>query len=125
MFKKYNARFIIHKFSQMKTIDSINHFQQVIKEETAVLVYFSHEQCNVCKVLKPKVQNLLEEKFPQMAMYYSDTVNQSEVAAQNRVFAVPTVLVFFDGRETYRFSRNIGLGELEQSIQRPYSMIFE
>lgn len=109
----------------MNTIQSIDHFQQVVKEEAAVLVYFSHEQCNVCKVLKPKVKDLLENKFPKMLMYYSDTVNQSEVAAQNRVFAVPTVLVFFDGRETYRFSRNIGLGELEQSIERPYSMIFE
>jgi thioredoxin-like negative regulator of GroEL len=58
-------------------------------------------------------------------MYYCDTVLQSEVAAQNRIFAVPTVLVFFDGRETYRFSRNIGLNELEQSISRPYTMLFE
>ncbi len=109
----------------MNIIESKDHFQQVVKKEAAVLVYFSNQQCNVCKVLKPKVKDLLEEKFPKMAMYYSDTVNQSEVAAQNRVFAVPTVLVFFDGRETYRFSRNIGLGELEQSIERPYSMIFE
>jgi thioredoxin 1 len=109
----------------MNTIQSIDHFQKVIKDEAAVLVYFSHEQCNVCKVLKPKVKDLLEEKFPKMAMNYCDTVHQSETAAQNRVFAVPTVLVFFDGRETYRFSRNIGLGELEQSIERPYSMIFE
>lgn len=109
----------------MNTISSIDHFNEVINKETAVLVYFSHEQCNVCKVLKPKVKNLLDEQFPKMSMYYSDTVNQAEVAAQNRVFAVPTVLVFFDGRETYRFSRNIGLGELEQAIERPYSMIFE
>jgi thioredoxin 1 len=109
----------------MNTIQSIDHFQEVIKEKAAVLVYFSHEQCSVCKVLKPKIKALLEEKFPKMEMYYNDTVNQAEVAAQNRVFAVPTVLVFFDGRETYRFSRNIGLGELEQSIERPYSMIFE
>lgn len=109
----------------MNTIQSIVHFHQVVKEEAAVLVYFSHEQCNVCKVLKPKVKDLLEEKFPKMRMYYCDTIIQSEVAAQNRVFAVPTVLVFFDGRETFRFSRNIGLGELEQSVARPYSMIFE
>ncbi len=109
----------------MQTIESIDHFREVIRQEAAVLIYFSHEQCNVCKVLKPKVKALLEAEFPKMAMYYSDTLKQSEVAAQNRVFAVPTVLIFFDGRETFRFSRNIGLGELEQSIMRPYSMIFE
>ncbi len=108
----------------MNTIQSIDHFNEVIQKNPAVLIYFSHEQCSVCKVLKPKVKALLEEKFPKMSMYYSDTVTQSDVAAQNRIFAVPAVLVFFDGKETYRFSRNIGLSELEQAIKRPYSMIF-
>lgn len=108
----------------MNIIESSDHFNQVVKNEAAVLVYFSHEHCSVCKVLKPKIKELLSARYPKMSMYYSDTVNQSEVAAQNRVFAVPTVLVFFDGKETFRFSRNIGLGELEQSISRPYSMLF-
>ena len=109
----------------MNIIQSPQHFNEVVNKESAVLIYFSHEQCNVCKVLKPKVRQLLEEEFPLMSMYYCDTVLQSEIAAQNRIFAVPTVLVFFDGRETYRFSRNIGLNELEQSISRPYTMLFE
>jgi thioredoxin 1 len=57
-------------------------------------------------------------------MYYNDTVAQLEVAAQNRVFAAPTVLVFFESQETFRFSRNIGLTELEESLKRPYSVMF-
>lgn len=108
----------------MNTINSISHFNEVVKNEAAVLVYFSHEQCSVCKVLKPKVQSLLSENFPKMPMFYSDTMEQGEVAAQNRIFSVPTVLVFFDGKETFRFSRNIGLDELKRAIARPYSMIF-
>jgi len=108
----------------MDTIKSIDNFNEVVKNEAAVLFYFSHEQCSVCKVLKPKIRALLDEKFPQMPMYYSDTVKHGDVAAQNRVFSVPTVLVFFDGRESFRFSRNIGLQELEQAIARPYSMMF-
>ncbi len=108
----------------MNTIHSLDHFNEIVNNETAVLVYFSHEQCSVCKVLKPRVKELLSNKFPRMKMYYSDTIKQSEVSAQNRVFAVPTILVLFDGRETFRFSRNIGLSELEQSIERPYSLIF-
>jgi len=46
------------------------------------------------------------------------------VAGQHRVFAAPTILVFFDGRETIRKSRNIGIDELRREIERPYSMIF-
>jgi hypothetical protein len=47
-----------------------------------------------------------------------------EVAAQNQVFAAPTILVFFEGRESIRKSRNIGIGELQREIERPYEMIF-
>ena len=108
----------------MNNIQSYSHFLETIRTEPAVLVYFSHDQCSVCKVLKPKVADLLKEQFPKMAMFYCNTVEQSEVAAQNRIFSVPTVLVFFDGRETFRYSRNISLDELKTAIQRPYHLMF-
>ena len=108
----------------MKNIESLAHFQEVTTREPAVLVYFSHDQCSVCKVLKPKVRDMLSEHFPQMHMYYCNTVEQSEIAAQNSIFSVPTVLVFFDGKETFRFSRNIGLDDLRASIERPYQLMF-
>ncbi len=108
----------------MQSITSTDHFSRELNEHTAVLFYFSHEQCSVCKVLKPKIEELLRESFPKMLMYYCDTVEQPEVAAQNRVFTVPTILIFIEGKETFRFSRHIGLSELEQAIYRPYSMLF-
>ncbi len=107
------------------TIEDLDTFNNVLEKEDAVLVYFSHEQCNVCKVLKPKVAELLENNFPKMKMYYADTVLNPEIAGQNKIFAVPTVVAFFGGRETFRKSRNIGINELGEQINRPYSMIFE
>ena len=95
-----------------------------LDKEGAVLVYFSHEQCNVCKVLKPKVANLLEESFPKMEIFYADTVKTPEIAAQNSVFTVPTIICYFGGKETFRKSRNIGIDELGNQIDRPYNMIF-
>ncbi|MFW6202702.1 MAG: thioredoxin family protein [Marinilabilia sp.] len=108
----------------MHNIQSYSHFREVIGTEPAVLVYFSHDQCSVCKVLKPKVAAMLADQFPEMAMYYCNTVEQSETAAQNSIFSVPTVLVFFDGRETFRYSRNISLDELKTAISRPYNLMF-
>jgi len=92
---------------------------------SALLVYFSHEHCNVCKVLKPKIQALLMRRYPKIKMLYCDTINQPEIAAQHAVFAVPTILVWFQGKETFRFSRNIGLTEFEEAIARPYVLLFE
>lgn len=105
-------------------IQSYEEFLKLKEEEPALLAYFSTEACNVCKVLKPKVADLIQTEFPQIKLAYIKSDKLPEVAAQNQVFAAPTILVFFEGRETIRKSRNIGIGELQLEIERPYSMIF-
>jgi thioredoxin 1 len=97
---------------------------EYINSEPAVMVYFSHEECNVCKVLRPKVEEMLRKGFPDLKMMYCDTVKYPEIAAQRSIFAVPTILIFFDGREYIRKSRNISIEELYTLIERPYNMMF-
>lgn len=109
----------------METIQSYQQFEQLLESQDAVLAYFSTDACNVCKVLKPKVYEMISESFPQMKMIYVQSDKQPELAAQNRVFAAPTVVVFFAGRETIRKSRAFGIDELKAEIQRPYSLLFE
>lgn len=104
-------------------ISSFEEFENM-KGEPALLAYFSTEACNVCKVLKPKVVELLETEFPEMKMAYVKSDILPDVAGQNRIFAAPTILVFFDGREYIRKSRNIGISELHSAIARPYEMMF-
>ena len=105
-------------------ITSIDEFKELVKENKASLIYFSHEKCNVCKVLKPKVAELIDNKFSEIKLYYADTVKYPEIAAQNSIFAVPTLLIYFEGKEFFRKSRNIGLGELDEMISRPYQLVF-
>ena len=106
-------------------LSNLNEFNTAAEKEDAVLVYFSHEQCNVCKVLKPKVAEMLNNNFPKMKIFYANTVNVPEIAGHNNVFTVPTIICFFGGKETFRKSRNIGIEELGHHIQRPYDMVFE
>ena len=108
-------------FYEIKTFEE---FLELKNNEEALLGYFSTETCNVCKVLKPKVAELVKEEFPKIKLAYIPSDKLPDVAAQHQVFAAPTILVFFEGREYIRKSRNIGIGELEQEIRRPYSMIF-
>ena len=105
-------------------LQNIEEFNSVLEKEDGVLIYFSHEQCNVCKVLKPKIAEMLKENFPKMKMYYADTVKSPEIAGQNGIFTVPSIVCFFGGKETFRKSRNIGVDELGQQIERPYNMVF-
>ena len=105
-------------------VQSFEAFLKLKEEEPALLAYFSTEDCNVCKVLKPKVAELIQSEFPKIKLVYIKTDNLPEVAAQNQVFTVPTILIYFDGREYIRKSRNIGIGELQREIERPYAMIF-
>lgn len=105
-------------------LDSLEKFQESIHNNEAVLIYFSHEQCNVCKVLKPKVKTMLDENYPKIKMYYADTVLHPEIAAQNSIFTVPTIVIYFDNREFLRVSRNVSIKELQEKVQRPYEMMF-
>lgn len=109
---------------EVEEFDSLAALQDYLASETAVLVYFSTPQCNVCKVLKPKVVELLEQSYPQMGFVYSDVARDAETAAQMGVLTVPTLIVYFDGRETDRFVRTFGIGELKAAIDRPYEMLF-
>lgn len=111
--------------TKYSTIETIEEFNDLTEKEDAVLVYFSHEKCNVCKVLKPKVADLLQKDYPKVKMVYADTVISPEIAGQNSIFAVPTIVVYMGGREYIRKSRNIGIRELSEAIERPYNMMFE
>ena len=109
----------------MEAIHSIPEFDLILTENDAVLAYFSTEDCSVCHVLKPKVIEMISESFPKMKMVFIESDRLPELAAQNRVFTAPTVIVFFAGRETIRKSRAFGVDELRSEIERPYSIIFE
>lgn len=105
-------------------IKSFEEFSELREKEPAFLAYFSTDACNVCKILKPKVARLLESEYPFMKMIYIPSDKFPEIAAQNQIFSAPTILIFFEGKEYIRRSRNIGIGELQKEIERPYSMYF-
>ena len=97
---------------------------QEAMDRDASLVYFSSHTCNVCKVLKPKVAEMIHKHFHEMNLFYLDIEKSPLLSGQFRIFTIPTILVFFEGKEFFRLSRNIGLDELQKGIERPYKMLF-
>ncbi len=105
-------------------IHTSGELEELINSEAALLVYFSTNNCNVCKSLKPKVELAVQNEFEKMKAVYVKTDVFPETAGLHRVFTVPTILVFFEGKETIRKIRNLSVEELIHEISRPYSLVF-
>ena len=108
-----------------KTINSIQETQEIISNIDAVLLYFNTNSCSVGEALEPKVLNLIKTNFPKIEFYTIDINFHPKISANYNAFVEPTILVFFDGKETVRRSRNISIFELKEAIKRPYQLIFE
>ncbi len=104
---------------------STNNPLRNLKDQEAVLVYFFSNHCAPCLSLRPKIEEMINSEFPKMKLIYIDAETHPEISASHQVFGSPTILLYFDGRETKRFSKYISTNELEQTIGRYYQMIFE
>ena len=104
----------------MQTLESI---EQTIKDNIAVMLYFSAPTCNVCKALKPKLVDAIETNFDQFEIVSVDVSETPDISSHYSVFAIPTVLVFLDGREFLRKSRHMSIAEVINSIKRPYEIM--
>jgi len=103
----------------------IEELKQIINNNDAVMVYFSGEFCGVCKVLQPKIKEAFEDEFPKIKQIYLEADNYKQTAIEFGVFAVPTIIVYFDGKEFARKSRNLSVGGFVQELQRPYGLFFD
>ena len=103
---------------------SFTHLQSQVHNHPALAILFGAPDCGVCRVFTPKLLAALETRFPRLVIERVDTASQPEAAAQFSVFSIPTLLVFFEGKETLRESRVMSVGEVTHRIQRPYDLLF-
>jgi thioredoxin-like negative regulator of GroEL len=101
----------------------IEKIEDTIINNLAVMLYFSAPTCNVCHALKPKLLDAIESNFKTFEVISIDTSIDQEVAAHFNVFAIPTVLIFLDGKEFIRKSRHMSVSEVVNEIKRPYDIM--
>lgn len=94
------------------------------KSNQALLLYFFSNQCAPCLSLRPRVEQLLKDEFPLMKLVLVDSSASPEANAHFGVFANPSLLVFFEGNEFFRLSKYVSVQQLEQTISRPYELLF-
>lgn len=104
--------------------DKMNEIQELIDGEMALIIYFYNDDCPPCLVLRPKVESMVENEYPEMKLVFVNSKDYPEIPAGFSIFSNPTLLVYFDGKETKRFSKYISISELSQTIERYYNLIF-
>lgn len=92
-------------------------FRDHLARQPLTLAYFSTDDCTMCKSLKPKVLDLLED-HPDWKWTYVDSMESPEVAGQLLVLSVPVIVLFVEGQETGRFGRHLSLYDLDHSLSR-------
>lgn len=102
----------------MKQISNSVQFDQLLVDNPLVLAYFSGENCNVCKSIKPKIEMLVEQQFPSVRFLEIKTEQTPELSASMNIFTVPVVAFFVEGKEYIREARNISTAELANKMQK-------
>lgn len=72
--------------------------EQLLDENTRVIVMFGATWCRPCKVFKPKFQTLSEETSD-IPFVYCDVDDTRDLVTDLSIQSVPTVVGFFDGIE--------------------------
>ena len=98
--------------------------KELVNQLDAVVLYFKNDQCGPCQVLRPKVEEMLAASFPKIQMIVVDSVKNPTLSQDFNVFANPTILVFFDGKEYLRKSKYVSIAEFEKELDRLYQLAF-
>ena len=98
---------------------------ELIKSKPALMLYFSGQFCGVCEVLHPKIERAFQDEFPLIEQVSIVVEQNPKIAAQFNVFSMPTIIIYFEGKEFLRKARNLSVSGFVQEVKRPYGLYFD
>lgn len=96
-------------------------FEREVGPKGLVLVDFSAEWCGPCRVMKPILEKIVQEyqrnKKP-LKVFMIDVDGNKETVKKFKVFSIPTLILFINGKEVDRVSGLPAQHEIEAMIEK-------
>ena len=98
------------------TLTTENWDAEVLNSDRPVLVDFWAAWCGPCRVMNPIITNLAEKYADIVTIAKADIDETEEIASQYNIKAIPTILIFQNGKEVERIPGLVTQEVLEQKL---------
>lgn len=98
--------------------------EELVRANEGVVLLVTKSECRVSDAVEPKVEAMLERRFPRMHFVTVYLEHAPRLVEDLRVVASPTVIAWFDGKETARFVRSFSIDAVAEALERPYGLLF-
>lgn len=92
-------------------------FSEIVNEKPLVLVDFFAEWCGPCKMMKPILEDLKLSMGEEITILKVDVDKSPQASAAYNISGVPTLVLFKDGKLTWRQSGVVPAPQLEKIIR--------
>ena len=96
-----------------KIIQNVEEFDALLKSEKPVLVDFFATWCMPCRMLAP-IMERVESSLQDVKFYSVDIDEGEEIAKRYRIFSVPTLVAFRDGKKVDSL---VGLNSFDDIVE--------
>jgi len=93
-------------------------FSQLVNQPKPVIIDFHAEWCGPCKMMAPILDQIKEEFDDKIKIYKIDIDKNKSLTEKYQVMAVPTIMVFKDGKLGWRVSGVPSLQELRTQVTK-------
>ncbi|MCK5856404.1 MAG: thioredoxin [Bacteroidales bacterium] len=92
-------------------------FSEIINGETAVLIDFSAEWCQPCKMMPPILKEVSKQLGDKVRIIKVDVDKNQAIAQKWGIQSVPTMMIFKNGKQVFRQAGVLQAPQLIQILQ--------
>jgi len=97
--------------SEIKIINDMGNFNEIINGNTPVLVDFYADWCAPCRMMAPIMQQVSKEMGEKVRVIKIDVDKNEEVARKYQIQSIPTMILFKNGKAVWQ---GVGVMQADQ-----------